>query len=302
MRSRRASAYQIPRHAIGQAHELARRHRDQSAHAEPDEPLGVEEPDAEQEERDRERHRMDRCCRTRRRPRIREVADREKRCRRLGPEVAPAEPEDGQARRARRPPTCANPSASGEGQTSHSGASSARNGSTCAASRTICSPVAPSVISSGRPFAVLQTACTMFPRSNRPSRKFVVAAPGRRRTARRSTRRSRPTRQVPRRARVRGRARGSTGRCARPRGPRSGCSCFCRDGEGRDSSRPLATVRVSLARPGRRSARPRRASTPSGTAIGCPLPGVNTMRATGQNHKSSRRGRASATTTRSSTK
>ena len=46
---------------------------------------------------------------------------------------------------------CANASASGDGQTTQSGASRTRNGSTCTPSRTICSPVAPSVDSSGAP-------------------------------------------------------------------------------------------------------------------------------------------------------
>ena len=68
---------------------------------------------------------------------------------------------------------CANASASGDGHKSQSGARSARNGSTCPPRRTTCSPVVLWVTSSGRPCAVLQTACTMFPRSKRPSRKFV---------------------------------------------------------------------------------------------------------------------------------
>ena len=46
---------------------------------------------------------------------------------------------------------CASASESGDGHTIHSGASSTRNGSACHASRTICSPVAPCVFSSGRP-------------------------------------------------------------------------------------------------------------------------------------------------------
>ncbi len=43
-------------------------------------------------------------------------------------------------------------------------------GSTWLARRTVCSP-AISVASSGRPWAVLQTACTMFPRSYRANWK-----------------------------------------------------------------------------------------------------------------------------------
>ena len=47
-------------------------------------------------------------------------------------------------------------------------------GSTWLASRAACSPV-PWVISSGCPCAVLQTACTMFPRSKRGSWKVSYA-------------------------------------------------------------------------------------------------------------------------------
>ena len=44
------------------------------------EPVRVEEPDAEEEERDREGHRMDRPDRARRHPRVREVGEREQSC------------------------------------------------------------------------------------------------------------------------------------------------------------------------------------------------------------------------------
>ena len=56
----RASANQIPSMAIGSAHQLAGRHREEGEQREGHEAVGVEEPDAEEEERDRERHRMDR--------------------------------------------------------------------------------------------------------------------------------------------------------------------------------------------------------------------------------------------------
>ncbi len=55
----------------------------------------------------------------------------------------------------------------GLGQIHHSGANTTSIGSTCAASREIWSPWR-SVIRSGWPWAVDQTACTMFPMSNRP--------------------------------------------------------------------------------------------------------------------------------------
>ena len=106
-------------------------------------------------------------------PRVREVAEREEPGRRARSRGAAGRARTRAARRARRRRSARSASASGDGQITHSGASSARNGSTWPPRRTICSPVAPCVTSSGRPCAVLQTACTMFPRSNRPSRKFT---------------------------------------------------------------------------------------------------------------------------------
>ncbi len=62
---------------------------------------------------------------------------------------------------------CTTSSASGLGQTSQSGAKSARIGSKCDARRLVCSP-ARFVTASGSPCAVDHTACVMFPRSKRP--------------------------------------------------------------------------------------------------------------------------------------
>ena len=86
----------MPRPAIGQAHELARRHREDRAQGERHEPVRVEEPDAEEEQRDRERHGMDRTGRARGNPRVGEVAEREEPCSALGSEMPAAEPEDGE--------------------------------------------------------------------------------------------------------------------------------------------------------------------------------------------------------------
>ncbi len=74
------------------------------------------------------------------------------------------------ARRATRPRSARARVRAATARRATTGASRTRNGSTWLPSRVISSPVAPCVVSSARPSAVLQTACTMFPRSKRPTR------------------------------------------------------------------------------------------------------------------------------------
>ena len=140
------------------------------------EPVGVEEPDAEEQERDGERHRMNRSRRRSSRPTGRRgMPSARSAGQPLGPEVPPPEPEDG-----KRPERHARRSARARAQAARATRSTAAPAARAAdrrayPSRTTCSPVEPSVISSRRPCVVLQTACTMFPRSKRPSRKFAYA-------------------------------------------------------------------------------------------------------------------------------
>ena len=156
-----------------QAHELSRGHRDQRAQGERPQALGVEKPDAEEVERDRERHGVDRRARARRRPRVRR--DTQARAERQHSRSRDA---GDRARRraalpATRPRSARTRARAGSPRRARAAQAATRNGSTWAPSRTICSPDTASVTSSGLPCAVLHTACTMCPRSNRPSRKFV---------------------------------------------------------------------------------------------------------------------------------
>ena len=83
-----------------QAHELARRHRQRGADREREQSIRVEEPDAEEKERNGERDRVDGRDRRDREPRVGEVAEREETRRPLRAEMTAREPEHG--KRARR--------------------------------------------------------------------------------------------------------------------------------------------------------------------------------------------------------
>ena len=236
----------------------------------------------------------------RRRPRIREI--------RRARGVRPRSPSRGGAGRARRPATrrarrttiCANASASGDGHTSQSGASSARNGSTCPPRRTICSPVA----LCGDLERVGRAPCSRPPapcsRGRTAPRGSSCSSSGRWRRGRHSTPPSRPRRPASTPVRAR-----TSKRRARPR----------------DRTRSWTVELLTRASPDRRrpgsargpsrvlDARTARATVTTATAsvhdvwngVGWPLPGVSTI-PSGTNHTSPSRGCASATTTSSSAK
>ena len=159
-----------------QPHELARRHRESRRRRRRDEAIGVQEPDAEEEQRDRERHGMDRCEGTRRDPRICEIAQSEKPRDPIVSEMTPAQPEHRERpqrhhrdlrerERERRRPE--HPQRREQHEE--------RIGVTAEAHHLLARWRRAS-ISSGLPCDVLQTACTMFPRSNRPTRKVTNAS------------------------------------------------------------------------------------------------------------------------------
>ena len=293
----RASAYQMPSAAIGSPIsspvDIARTAQTREGN----EPVGVEEPDAEEQERDRERHRVDRGRRAHRDPRIREVA-RGRAARRR----APSRGGDGRARRpaARRATTtaiCAKASASGDGQTIQSGASSTRNGSTWDPSRTICSPVArrSSRGAARRPCSRRPAPCSRG-RSGRSETRGRRPRDDRRRAHRPDDHR-RPDRERPRvrrartqrRARRRSRVRARHRRRARSR--RRGV-------ERLGARRRRATA--SAARAHATASATVSAATASvhavSNGVGCPLPGRDDH-ASGTNQTTPSRGCASATTT-----
>ena len=80
----------------GQPHQLPGGHHESGADCEGSEPIRVEKPDTEEEERDGERHGMNRPDRARRHPRVGEIREGEQTCGTLGREVTAAEPEDRQ--------------------------------------------------------------------------------------------------------------------------------------------------------------------------------------------------------------
>ena len=163
----RASAYQTPSAATDEPDVLLRQAGDAGDRGERDEPILVEEPEAPEQQRRRERDRVE--LRRRRATAPAGRAGRRARTR------APRAPTPRCLRASRK--TAGAPSATAIACTTssrrrvrpdhQSGANAARIGSKCAPSREICAPVR-SVVSRNRPCAVLQTACVMLPRSNRP--------------------------------------------------------------------------------------------------------------------------------------
>ena len=121
----RASAYQIPSPTIGSPISSPVDIASAAQTRERNEPVGVEEPDAEEEERDRERHRMDRARPRSSRPTGRRGTPSASSARHaLGAEVAPRRARRPGAPRATTTAICASASASGDGQSIQSGASS----------------------------------------------------------------------------------------------------------------------------------------------------------------------------------
>ena len=224
---------------------------------------------------------MDRRDRRDREPRVREVAEREEARGSLRPEVPAREPEHGK-RAERDDDDLREPERrAATARRIQAGASRTRNGSTWPPSRTICSPVAPCVTSSGRPSVVLHTACTMLPEVEAPDPEAHEAARGRRRRARPTRRPSRPTRRsATERSRTGRDGRGRRGALARNRAEL--VTAVHRRGRGRGlrrESRESTTAREPTVTAAIASV----AAVSNG--VGCPLPGVTTI-ASGTNQTS----------------
>ena len=166
----RANAYQSPSAAIHTPTSSPHVQPATRTESERKEAIRVEEPDAEEKQRDGQRQGMEPVHRHPGHPRVCEIRQREQGGVPLRAEVPAPEPQHGESTSATAT-ICTATSVRGDGATIQKGVSAARIGSTCCPTRVNCSPVTPSVTSSTWPFALLQTAWVMFPRSYRASLK-----------------------------------------------------------------------------------------------------------------------------------